>query len=71
MLALRFCDEVAVAGFGYDTTRPNAALHYYDKLKMSEIKHSWTHSVNNEQKMLYQLVDQGVIQDLTGGLLKS
>ncbi|XP_033625851.1 CMP-N-acetylneuraminate-beta-1,4-galactoside alpha-2,3-sialyltransferase-like isoform X1 [Asterias rubens] len=71
MLALRFCDEVAVAGFGYDTSRPNSPLHYYDKLKMSEIKRSWTHSVDKEQRMLYQLVDQGVIQDLTGGLLRS
>ncbi|XP_038078385.1 CMP-N-acetylneuraminate-beta-1,4-galactoside alpha-2,3-sialyltransferase-like isoform X5 [Patiria miniata] len=71
MLSLRFCDEVAIAGFGYDTSVPNAPLHYYDKLKMKEIKRSWTHSVDKEQKMLYELVDQGVIQDLTGGLIRT
>ncbi|XP_022097477.1 CMP-N-acetylneuraminate-beta-1,4-galactoside alpha-2,3-sialyltransferase-like isoform X3 [Acanthaster planci] len=71
MLALRFCDEVAIAGFGYDTSIPNAPLHYYDKLKMKEIKRSWTHSVDKEQKMLFDLVDQGVIQDLTGGLIRT
>lgn len=30
-MATRLCDEVSVAGFGYDVTKP---LHYYDKLQM-------------------------------------
>lgn len=37
-MALHNCDEVAVAGFGYDMNSPRAPLHYYEKLKMSAIK---------------------------------
>lgn len=37
-MALHNCDEVAVAGFGYNLSNPHAALHYYEKLKMSAIK---------------------------------
>lgn len=37
-MALHNCDEVAVAGFGYDMNMPNAPLHYYEDVKMSAIK---------------------------------
>ncbi len=37
-MALHNCDEVAVAGFGYDMNALHAPLHYYEKLKMSAIK---------------------------------
>lgn len=37
-MALHNCDEVAVAGFGYDMTAPQAPLHYYESVKMSAIK---------------------------------
>ncbi|XP_062437110.1 CMP-N-acetylneuraminate-beta-1,4-galactoside alpha-2,3-sialyltransferase isoform X5 [Rhea pennata] len=37
-MALHNCDEVAVAGFGYDMNSPNAPLHYYENIKMSAIK---------------------------------
>ncbi|XP_023788323.1 CMP-N-acetylneuraminate-beta-1,4-galactoside alpha-2,3-sialyltransferase isoform X5 [Cyanistes caeruleus] len=37
-MALHNCDEVAVAGFGYDMSSPNAPLHYYENIKMSAIK---------------------------------
>ncbi|XP_037390975.1 ST3 beta-galactoside alpha-2,3-sialyltransferase 3a isoform X2 [Pygocentrus nattereri] len=37
-MALHNCDEVAVAGFGYDMSSPRAPLHYYEKLRMSAIK---------------------------------
>lgn len=37
-MALHNCDEVAVAGFGYDMDTPRAPLHYYEKLIMSAIK---------------------------------
>ncbi|XP_072129662.1 ST3 beta-galactoside alpha-2,3-sialyltransferase 3a isoform X3 [Mobula birostris] len=37
-MALHNCDEVAVAGFGYDMNAPNAPLHYYENVKMSAIK---------------------------------
>lgn len=37
-MALHNCDEVAVAGFGYDMNTPHAPLHYYEMVKMSAIK---------------------------------
>ncbi len=37
-MALHNCDEVAVAGFGYDMNTPHAPLHYYETVKMSAIK---------------------------------
>lgn len=37
-MALHNCDEVAVAGFGYDMNKPHAPLHYYESVKMSAIK---------------------------------
>lgn len=37
-MALHNCDEVAVAGFGYDMNKPYAPLHYYESVKMSAIK---------------------------------
>lgn len=37
-MALHGCDEVAVAGFGYDMNTPNAPLHYYETVRMAAIK---------------------------------
>lgn len=37
-MALHNCDEVAVAGFGYNLNTPHAPLHYYEKVSMSAIK---------------------------------
>lgn len=37
-MALHNCDEIAVAGFGYDLNTPHAPLHYYEGVKMSAIK---------------------------------
>lgn len=37
-MALHNCDEVAVAGFGYNMSTPDAPLHYYEKVKMLAIK---------------------------------
>ncbi|XP_056122014.1 ST3 beta-galactoside alpha-2,3-sialyltransferase 3a isoform X3 [Rhinichthys klamathensis goyatoka] len=67
-MALHNCDEVAVAGFGYDMDSPRAPLHYYEKLKMSAIKESWTHNISKEKEFLRKLVMGGVIQDLTNGI---
>ncbi|KAF5909390.1 DNA repair and recombination protein RAD54-like, partial [Clarias magur] len=36
-MALHNCDEVAVAGFGYDMNNPHAPLHYYEKLVQNDI----------------------------------
>ncbi|XP_050967331.1 ST3 beta-galactoside alpha-2,3-sialyltransferase 3a isoform X2 [Labeo rohita] len=67
-MALHNCDEVAVAGFGYDMSNPHAPLHYYEKLMMSAIKESWTHNIFREKEFLRKLVKGGVIQDLTNGI---
>lgn len=40
-MALHGCDEVAVAGFGYDMSTPNAPLHYYETVRMAAIKEVW------------------------------
>ncbi|KAM4727944.1 CMP-N-acetylneuraminate-beta-1,4-galactoside alpha-2,3-sialyltransferase-like isoform 3-T3 [Anableps anableps] len=67
-MALHNCDEVAVAGFGYDLTAPNAPLHYYENVKMSAIKESWTHNIPKEKEFLRKLVKANVITDLTKGI---
>ncbi|XP_016339383.1 ST3 beta-galactoside alpha-2,3-sialyltransferase 3a [Sinocyclocheilus anshuiensis] len=67
-MALHSCDEVAVAGFGYDMNTPHAPLHYYEKLMMSAIKESWTHNISKEKEFLRKLVKGGVIRDLTNGI---
>ncbi|XP_063057495.1 ST3 beta-galactoside alpha-2,3-sialyltransferase 3a isoform X2 [Engraulis encrasicolus] len=67
-MALHNCDEVAVAGFGYDMNTPHAPLHYYEKVKMSAIKESWTHNIAKEKEFLQKLVKAEVIQDLTHGI---
>ncbi|XP_041453957.1 CMP-N-acetylneuraminate-beta-1,4-galactoside alpha-2,3-sialyltransferase-like isoform X2 [Lytechinus variegatus] len=64
-MATRLCDEVSVAGFGYDESKP---LHYYDKQQIKVVKNSWTHNINIEKKWLLKLVQQGIVHDLTGGI---
>uniref|UniRef100_A0A8C7S0W9 ST3 beta-galactoside alpha-2,3-sialyltransferase 3a n=1 Tax=Oncorhynchus mykiss TaxID=8022 RepID=A0A8C7S0W9_ONCMY len=70
-MALHNCDEVAVAGFGYDMSTPHAPLHYYEKIRMAAIKESWTHNISKEKEFLIKLVKAGVIQDLTNGICGS
>ncbi|KAB5535943.1 hypothetical protein PHYPO_G00123690 [Pangasianodon hypophthalmus] len=67
-MALHNCDEVAVAGFGYDMNTPHAPLHYYESVKMSAIKESWTHNISKEKEFLQKLVKASVITDLTKGI---
>ncbi|XP_030629447.1 ST3 beta-galactoside alpha-2,3-sialyltransferase 3b isoform X2 [Chanos chanos] len=67
-MALHNCDEVAVAGFGYDMSTPHAPLHYYETVKMSAIKESWTHNISKEKEFLRKLVKANVITDLTNGI---
>ncbi|XP_074544376.1 ST3 beta-galactoside alpha-2,3-sialyltransferase 3b isoform X1 [Halichoeres trimaculatus] len=67
-MALHNCDEVAVAGFGYDMNTPHAPLHYYETVKMSAIKESWTHNISKEKEFLRKLVKANVISDLTHGI---
>ncbi|XP_062260659.1 ST3 beta-galactoside alpha-2,3-sialyltransferase 3b isoform X1 [Platichthys flesus] len=67
-MALHNCDEVAVAGFGYDMNTPHAPLHYYETVKMSAIKESWTHNISKEKDFLRKLVKANVVTDLTNGI---
>uniref|UniRef100_UPI0037E9BB85 ST3 beta-galactoside alpha-2,3-sialyltransferase 3b isoform X2 n=1 Tax=Semicossyphus pulcher TaxID=241346 RepID=UPI0037E9BB85 len=67
-MALHNCDEVAVAGFGYDMSTPYAPLHYYETVKMSAIKESWTHNISKEKEFLRKLVKANIITDLTHGI---
>ncbi|XP_039632522.1 ST3 beta-galactoside alpha-2,3-sialyltransferase 3a isoform X2 [Polypterus senegalus] len=67
-MSLHNCDEVAVAGFGYDMNNPFALLHYYENVKMSTIKESWTHNIPKEKEFLRKLVKAKVITDLTNGI---
>ncbi|XP_053709654.1 ST3 beta-galactoside alpha-2,3-sialyltransferase 3a isoform X1 [Synchiropus splendidus] len=67
-MALHNCDEVAVAGFGYNMSMPHAPLHYYEKIRMSAMRESWTHNISKEKEFLVKLVKAGVIQDLTKGI---
>ncbi|CAL8358986.1 unnamed protein product [Boreogadus saida] len=38
VLALQLCDQVSLAGFGYDLRHPGARLHYYEALRMEAMK---------------------------------
>ncbi|XP_031666602.1 CMP-N-acetylneuraminate-beta-1,4-galactoside alpha-2,3-sialyltransferase-like isoform X3 [Oncorhynchus kisutch] len=67
-MALHTCDEVVVAGFGYDMNMPHAPLHYYETVKMSAIKESWTHNISKEKEFLRKLVKANIITDLTNGI---
>uniref|UniRef100_A0A096N7D9 CMP-N-acetylneuraminate-beta-1,4-galactoside alpha-2,3-sialyltransferase n=2 Tax=Cercopithecinae TaxID=9528 RepID=A0A096N7D9_PAPAN len=67
-MALHGCDEVAVAGFGYDMSTPNAPLHYYETVRMAAIKESWTHNIQREKEFLRKLVKARVITDLSSGI---
>ncbi|KAI4809124.1 hypothetical protein KUCAC02_018035 [Chaenocephalus aceratus] len=67
-MALHNCDEVAVAGFGYDMNTPHAPLHYYETVKMSAIKESWTHNISKEKEFLRKLVKANIITDMTNGI---
>lgn len=68
MVAIRVCDEVSVAGFGYDMKRLDTPIHYYSSQKTKAILSSHTHDIDHETKFLHKLVEQGVINDITGGL---
>lgn len=67
-LASLLCDEVSLAGFGYNLSQKGAPLHYYDHLPMSAMQGEKSHNVNRETELLQRLVRDGVITDLTGGI---
>lgn len=67
-LATYLCDEVSLAGFGYNLNQEDAPLHYYDNLPMTSMLHQPMHNVNREGALLKELARAGVITDLTGAV---
>lgn len=67
-LASLLCDEVSLAGFGYNLSQQEAPLHYYDNLSMAAMLQQDMHNVDRERSVLQSLVREGSISDLTGGL---
>ncbi|XP_070769383.1 lactosylceramide alpha-2,3-sialyltransferase [Enoplosus armatus] len=67
-LASVLCDEVSLAGFGYNLSQQGAPLHYYDRLPMSAMLQQKMHNVDRETEFLQSLVQEGTITDLTGGI---
>jgi len=67
-LASLLCDEVSLAGFGYNLSHRDVPLHYYDHLPMSVMQQQKMHNVDRESEFLQKLVKEGAITDLTGGI---
>lgn len=67
-LASLLCDQVSLAGFGYNLSQQGAPLHYYDHLPMDFMLGQKMHNVNRETELLRSLVQSGTIRDLTGGI---
>ncbi|KAK9541571.1 hypothetical protein VZT92_001604 [Zoarces viviparus] len=68
VMALQLCDQVSLAGFGYDMQHPGARLHYYETIRMDAMKAQVVHDVNAEKLFLRDLVAAGAVTDLTGAL---
>ncbi|XP_074922304.1 lactosylceramide alpha-2,3-sialyltransferase [Chelonoidis abingdonii] len=68
VLATHLCDEVSLAGFGYDLRQPNTPLHYYDNLCMAAMEGQTMHNVTTETKFLQKLIKEGIVKDLSGGI---
>uniref|UniRef100_A0A673HUV5 Lactosylceramide alpha-2,3-sialyltransferase n=1 Tax=Sinocyclocheilus rhinocerous TaxID=307959 RepID=A0A673HUV5_9TELE len=67
-LATYLCDEVSLAGFGYNLSQKDAPLHYYDHRLMTSMLKEAMHDVQTETVFLKRLVTSGSITDLTGGI---
>ncbi|KAL0973947.1 hypothetical protein UPYG_G00213310 [Umbra pygmaea] len=67
-LATYLCDEVSLAGFGYNISQKEVPLHYYDNLPMTAMLKQNMHNVDREKALLQSLVKEGTVSDLTGGL---
>ncbi|KAM4607357.1 ST3 beta-galactoside alpha-2,3-sialyltransferase 7 [Polymixia lowei] len=68
VMALQLCDQVSLAGFGYDMQHPRARLHYYETIRMDAMKAQVVHDVSAEKLFLRDLVASGAVADLTGAL---
>ncbi|XP_078409927.1 lactosylceramide alpha-2,3-sialyltransferase isoform X2 [Cetorhinus maximus] len=68
VLATHLCDEVSLAGFGYNLSQPQTPLHYYENVQMDAMKAQTMHNVETERNFLEDLVKAGVVNDLSGGI---
>ncbi|XP_044304214.1 lactosylceramide alpha-2,3-sialyltransferase isoform X1 [Varanus komodoensis] len=68
VMATHLCDEVSLAGFGYNLSQPSARLHYFDRLCMASMNRQTMHNVTTETKFLQRLIKEGVVRDLSGGI---
>lgn len=68
VMALQLCDQVSLAGFGYDMRHPEARLHYYEARRMDSMNSQVVHDIMAEKLFLKDLVAAGVVTDLTGGV---
>ncbi|KAM3837285.1 lactosylceramide alpha-2,3-sialyltransferase isoform 2-T2 [Vipera latastei] len=68
LLATHLCDQVSLAGFGYDLSQPETPLHYYDSVCMTDMNRQIMHNVTHERQFLQKLVKEGAITDLSGGI---
>ncbi|XP_037541498.1 ST3 beta-galactoside alpha-2,3-sialyltransferase 7 [Nematolebias whitei] len=68
VMALQLCDQVSLAGFGYDMQHPEARLHYYETIRMDSMKAQVVHDISAEKLFLRDLVSSGAVTDLTGAL---
>lgn len=68
VLATHLCDEVSLAGFGYDLSQPRTPLHYFDSQCMGAMNWQVMHNVTSETEFLRKLIREGAVQDLSGGI---
>ncbi|CAN9499817.1 unnamed protein product [Ophioblennius macclurei] len=68
VMAMQLCDQVSLAGFGYDMQHPDARLHYYEDVRMDFMKAQLVHDISLEKLFLRDLVAAGAVTDLTGAL---
>ncbi|KAL4641044.1 lactosylceramide alpha-2,3-sialyltransferase-like [Arapaima gigas] len=66
--ALHLCDEVSLAGFGYDLQHPQMPLHYYESLHTDAMRVQVVHDISAETAFLKELVRVKAVTDLTGAL---
>ncbi|CAN0293837.1 unnamed protein product [Lampetra planeri] len=64
-LAMHFCDDVSIAGFGYNMSALQQPVHYYSNVTMvSLLAQAGSHSIRSEQRLLRRLIAVGAITDL-------
>ncbi|XP_038593466.1 ST3 beta-galactoside alpha-2,3-sialyltransferase 7 [Micropterus salmoides] len=68
VMAFQLCDQVSLAGFGYDMQHLETRLHYYETIRMGAMKSQVVHDISAEKLFLRDLVAAGAVTDLTGAL---